>query len=73
MTATNSVPSPERAREELVATLNAIEDRLNVPKRAKAKINELKETNPGALIAGAAGVAAGVGLVVWGIVRSFTK
>jgi len=65
--------STEHARAELVATLNAIEDKLNVPKQAKAKLTELREKNPAALIGVAAAAAGAVGLVVWGIVRSFTR
>lgn len=76
----NGVPTPEEARAELVATLNAIEDKLNVPKQVRratdkvtAKVQTVKEEQPPVFIAGVAGAAALVGLAVWGIVRSFTR
>ncbi|MGK9147963.1 DUF3618 domain-containing protein [Plantibacter flavus] len=73
-------PTPEQARAELVATLNAIEDKLNVPKqmhRAKrrmiVRIATVKVERPAVFYAGVAGVAAVAGLAVWGIVRSLTR
>lgn len=53
------------AREELTATIDAIQDKLNVPKRLRTAAEE----NPVALIAGAVGVAAAIGGIVWLIVR----
>jgi hypothetical protein len=60
-----------KAREELAATLDAIEDKLNVPKR----VGELTETarasyakNPVPwIIGGAAAAAVVIGLVAWAI------
>ncbi|RWZ52696.1 DUF3618 domain-containing protein [Labedella phragmitis] len=79
MTGTDN-PSAEEVRAELVATLNAIEDKLNVPKqvgkatdRAKAKIAELREENPQALVGGVAAVALAVGAGVWAVARAVLK
>jgi vacuolar-type H+-ATPase subunit I/STV1 len=68
----------ETTREKLAQTLDAIEDRLNVPKQAKQVAGRARETfdrlstdNP-VLLYAAAGVAAVVavgGVVVWRIVR----
>ena len=60
-----------RARDELAATLDAIEDKLNVPKR----VGELAETARGSysknpvpwIIGGAAAAAVVIGLVAWAI------
>jgi len=54
------------ARTELAATLDAIQDRLNVPKRIRIAAEE----NPVALLAAAAGVAAAVAGGVWLLVRN---
>lgn len=69
----NGTPTTAQARADLAAALDALEDRLNVPKRAKAKLSELKESNPKALVAGAAGAAVAVGLGVWAIVRAVVR
>lgn len=68
------------ARAELAATLDAIEDKLNVPKqiglaadRTGARVRQLANENPVALGAIALGVAAAVGLGVWAIVRAVSK
>ncbi|WP_314146857.1 DUF3618 domain-containing protein [uncultured Leifsonia sp.] len=58
----------ERARAELAATLDAIEYKLNVPKRTAERIQALRRDNPVALAGIAAGVALAVGGAVWGIV-----
>jgi ElaB/YqjD/DUF883 family membrane-anchored ribosome-binding protein len=60
-----------KARNELAATLDAIEDKLNVPKR----VGELTETARASyaenrvpwLIGGAAAAAVVIGLVAWAI------
>ena len=60
-----------KARDELAATLDAIEDKLNVPKR----VGELSERASAAyrknpvpwIIGGAAAAAVVVGLVAWAI------
>ncbi|MFE5670241.1 hypothetical protein ACFQ58_01400 [Agromyces sp. NPDC056523] len=65
------------ARAQLVGTLNALEDRLNVPKRvaratgrAKVRIRRFADEQPGAAIAVAAGVVVAVGVGVWLVVRA---
>lgn len=70
----------EKARAELKAALNAIEEKANVPKRvARAtdrnvtKARAFTKRNPVAGVAAVVGVAATVGLVVWGIVRTYTR
>ena len=67
----------ERARASFAGTLNALEDKLNVPKqmaikteRAKARLSRFADEQPGAAIAAAVGVAAVVGVGVWLIVRA---
>lgn len=69
-----------RARIELAATLDAIEDKLNVPKRigdaaerGSARVRTLAAENPVALGAIALGAAAVVGVGVWALVRAFTR
>ncbi|MDF2442568.1 MAG: hypothetical protein JWR01_771 [Subtercola sp.] len=67
-------------RDNLAQTLDAIEFKLNIPKRAKyetaqlkAKFQTLREENPAALVAGIAGVAALVGTGIFFGVRSATR
>ncbi len=66
-----------RARAELAATLDAIEDKLNVPKqiglaadRTQARVRRMASDNPIALGAVALAAATAVGLGVWAIVRA---
>ncbi len=67
----------ESTREKLAATLDAIEDKLNVPRQAQRLMDRGRDTlntqlkeNPVAVYAAAGAVALGtVGLVVWRIVR----
>lgn len=59
----------DRARAELAATIDAIEYKLNVPKRTAERIQRLQKENPAALAAISAGVAVAVGGIVWGVVR----
>lgn len=70
----------EKARAELKAALAAIEEKSNVPKRVAratdrgvAAARRLHRRNPTAAIAAAAGVAGAIGLVVWGVVRLYTR
>ncbi|MET0480700.1 MAG: hypothetical protein ABWZ69_05035 [Mycetocola sp.] len=70
-------PTPEQARAELVSTLNAIEDKLNVPRkvsravaRGRVAAAKLQKDNPAAFIGGIAAVAAVAGTAAWGIVRA---
>ena len=81
MTATNpSIPSTEQARAELASTLNAIEDKLNVPRkvsravaRGKVHVARLQRENPAALVAGIAAVAAVAGAAAWAITRAIVN
>jgi ElaB/YqjD/DUF883 family membrane-anchored ribosome-binding protein len=70
----------EKARAELKAALAAIEEKSNVPKRVAratdrgvAAARRLHRENPAGAIAAAVGVAAAAGLVVWGLVRLYTR
>lgn len=70
----------ERARAELKAALAAIEEKSNVPKRVNQATERALTTartfarrNPTRAIAATVGVAATVGLAVWGIVRLYTR
>lgn len=76
MTVTNS-SSTERARAELVSTLNAIEDKLNVPRkvsravaRGRVTVAKLQRDNPSAVYAGIAAVATVAGTAAWAIARA---
>ena len=67
----------ERARKEFAGTLDALEDKLNVPKqvristqRARVRFRRLADEQPGAAIAAGVAVAAAVGVTVWLIVRA---
>ena len=67
----------ERARAQFAGTLNALEDKLNVPKqvriksrRAKVEFRRLAKEQPGAAIATGVAVAAVVGVTVWLVVRA---
>ena len=58
----------ERARAELAATVDAIEYKLNVPKRTSERIQKLRAENPVALAGLAAAAVAAVAGIVWGVV-----
>ncbi|WP_022892198.1 hypothetical protein [Agromyces subbeticus] len=67
----------QRARADFAATLNALEDKLNVPKqvgirteRAKVRLRRFADEQPVAAIAAAVGVVAAVGVTVWLVVRA---
>ena len=69
----------ERARADFAGTLNALEDRLNVPKqvriksaRAKVRLRRFANEQPVAAAAAAVGVVAAVGVTVWLVVRAVT-
>jgi hypothetical protein len=55
------------ARAELAATLDALQDKLNLPKRIRTAARE----NPAGLAAAAGVAAAALTGVVWLVVRSF--
>ncbi|WP_431279008.1 DUF3618 domain-containing protein [Leifsonia poae] len=61
------------ARAELAETLDAIEYKLNVPKRTAEKVERLRKENPLALVAIAVTAAAAVAGAVWLIVRGTRK
>jgi len=70
----------EKARAELKATLAAIEVKGNIPKRAGraveqrvARFRHFATQNPAAAAVAVVGVAAAVGLAVWGAVRLYTR
>lgn len=70
----------ERARAEFAGTLNALEDKLNVPKqlrvktdRAKVELRRFANEQPVAAVAVAVGVVAAVGVTVWLVVRAATR
>jgi hypothetical protein len=59
----------ERARADLAETLEAIEYKLNFPKRTSARVQRLRKENPLALVGIAVGAAAAVAGVVWLAIR----
>ncbi len=59
----------ERARAELAATLDAIEYKLNLPKRTAERVRRLAKENPVALAGASAAFAGIVAGVVWAVVR----
>ena len=77
---TTDASDVEKARADLAATLEAIEDKLNLPKqarlaveRARRRVEDLRTENPMALVAVAAGAAVLIGGAVWLIVRVARK
>lgn len=67
----------ELAREQFASTLDALEEKLNVPKqmgrardRAKVRLRRLADEQPGVLIGAGVGAALAIGATVWLIVRS---
>lgn len=60
----------ERARTELAQALDAIEYKLNVPKRAAERLQDLRQNKPLALVGLVVGAAAVVGGAVWFAVRT---
>ncbi|MDT3329076.1 MULTISPECIES: hypothetical protein [Microbacterium] len=70
----------ERARAELKAALAAIEEKANVPKRAaratrRAQVSArgFADRNPSGAAVAVVGAALAVGVVVWGVVRLYTR
>jgi hypothetical protein len=59
----------ERARADLAATLEAIEYKVNFPKRTSERVRRLRKENPLALVGIAVGAAAAVAGVVWLAIR----
>jgi hypothetical protein len=70
---TTDTSDVQRARNELAAALDAIEYKLNVPKRTVERVERMRQDNPLALIGIAVAAAAAVAGVVWLIVRSTSK
>lgn len=69
-----------RTRAELAATLDAVEEKVNVPKRLdkaavrlKAKLRTMRQENPIALAAIGAGAIAVTGLFLYAGYRSLTR
>jgi len=69
----------EKARAELKAALAAIEVRGNLPRRVGEatdrgvdKVRAYQRKNPSVVAAGVAGLAAGIGALVWWAVKTFT-
>ena len=65
------------ARDQLAGTLNALEEKLNVPKRvaratdrAKRRARRFADEQPGAAMAAAASLVVAVGMGVWLVVRA---
>lgn len=71
MSMTDAKTQAAKARAELASTLDAIEDRLNVPKRVSElgkKASAAYEKNPVPwIVGGAAVVVIAAGLVAWAI------
>jgi hypothetical protein len=63
----------DRLRSELAETIDAIEYKLNVPKRLAERVKRLRSDNPLVLVGIAVGVAAAIGGVVWMAVRASKK
>ncbi|WP_395244762.1 hypothetical protein ACGGZK_02890 [Agromyces sp. MMS24-K17] len=70
----------EAARGDFVGTLNALEDRLNFPKRidrakqrAVKRVRKFADEQPVAAAAAAVGLVAAAGGVIWLVVRNATK
>jgi hypothetical protein len=62
---TESSIDVRRARAELVSTINAIEYKLNVPKRAKRAARIFLQEHPAAFAAAGVAAVAAVGAAVW--------
>lgn len=80
MTRLEAKVNSERARAEFAGTLDALEDKLNVPKqlriktqRAKVEFRRLAKEQPVAAVAVAVGAVAAVGVTVWLVVRAVVK
>lgn len=71
MSTTDAKAAAAKARADLATTLDGIEDKLNVPKRAKElsrKAADSYQENPIPWIVGAAAVAVtAIGLIAWAI------
>ncbi|MFF1876775.1 DUF3618 domain-containing protein [Leifsonia sp. NPDC058230] len=63
----------KRARAELAETLEAIEYKLNVPKRTAERVERLRTENPLVLVGIAVAAAAAVAGAVWLVVRALKK
>jgi hypothetical protein len=63
----------QRARTDLVAALSEIEDKLNLPKRARRSAARMRDENPFAFSGLVLVAIAGVAGLVWGAVRLIRK
>jgi len=69
-----------RTRDDLAATLDAVEEKVNIPKRLdkaavrlRAKLRVMKQENPVALAAIATGAVALAGVILYAGFRSLTR
>lgn len=76
----SGLPPVEQARAELAAALYAIEEKVNVPKRAARAGRRVVERgrvlarrNPAAAAAAVAGVAVAVGVAAWAITNAVAR
>lgn len=76
----HGIDEAARARAELYDTLGQLQERLNYAKRvddavadAKVRLAAEQRERPGVFAAGVAGVAAVVGLAVWGAASAVIK
>lgn len=60
-----AISETERARAELAAALSELEEKLNIPKRVRRRVAELRENSPLAVAGIVIGGAIAVGGLVW--------
>jgi hypothetical protein len=60
----------ERIRADLATTIDAIQYKLDLPKRVSARLRRLRSENPVALGGMIAGAVAAIGAAVWFLVRA---
>ncbi|HEY8282510.1 MAG TPA: DUF3618 domain-containing protein [Leifsonia sp.] len=60
----------ERIRADLAATVDAIQYKLDLPKRVSARLRRLRAENPVALGGMVAGAVAAIGGAIWFLVRA---
>ena len=70
---TTELTDVQRARAELAEALDAIEYKLNVPKRTRERFQRLRKENPLLLVGLAVGAAAAAAGAVWLAVRVAKK
>ena len=60
----------EHIRAELATTIDAIQYKLDLPKRVSARLRRLRAENPIALGGMVAGAVAAIGAAIWVLVRA---